>query len=164
MNEADRDRRWRDHLLELLAGRSAHLDFAAAVAALPYEHAGVRPEGCEHSIWQLVEHLRIAAADIVDFSRGADYQALAWPDDYWPADARPADGEAWQAALLAYRRQVAAMCELVSDPGNDLLTPFPWGDGQTLAREAMLLADHAAYHLGQIVEVRRRLGAWPASG
>jgi len=151
---------FRDVLVELLAGRSAHLDFDAALKGMPLEKAGVRPPGVEHSVWELVEHLRLAAEDIVEFSRGP-HESPPWPEGYWPAEAAPGGQAEWEASLVAYRGWVETMRGLVLDPERDLLRPFPWGDGQTLAREAMLLADHAGYHLGQIVQVRRLLACWP---
>jgi len=158
----ERDERVREHLLEQLAGRSAHLDFESAVAGMPWRRAGERPPGLAHSVWELVEHLRLALWDIVEFSRGP-HDSPKWPEGYWPPEAGPADEAAWNASLDAYRRHLGEMRALVEDRGNDLLAPFPWGDGQTLAREAMLVADHAGYHLGQIVQVRRLLGEWPAA-
>jgi hypothetical protein len=150
----------RDVLAELLDGRSAHVDFDRAVKGMPFGEVGVRPAGVEHSVWELVEHLRIAAEDIVEFSRGP-HESPPWPDGYWPAEAAPGGEDEWEASLAAYRDWVEAMREMVTNRERELLEPFEWGDGQTLAREAMLLADHAGYHLGQIVFVRRLLGCWP---
>jgi hypothetical protein len=164
-NEAEResaDEAVRRHLLELLAGRSAHLDFDAAVAGMPWRRAGERPEGAAHSVWQLVEHLRAALWDLVEFSRDPQHESPPWPEGYWPVAAAPAGEEDWEASLAAYRRHLGEMREMVADRGRDLFAPFSWGDGQTLAREAMLAADHAAYHLGQVVQVRRLIGEWPS--
>lgn len=156
----DKDRALRDHLLELLRCGSAHLDFDKAIADLPADLRGVRPEGTPHSVWELVEHLRIAQWDILDFSRNPDYVHLDWPKDYWPPTPAPPDGAAWEESLAAFRRDLKAMQDLVADPNTDLYAKIPWGDGQTILREAMLVADHNAYHLGQIVTVRQTLGDW----
>ena len=156
----DKDRALRDHLLELLRGGSAHLDFDKAIADLPASLRGVRPEGTPHSVWELVEHLRIAQWDILDFSRNPGYVHLDWPKDYWPPTPAPPDDAAWEESVAAFRRDLQAMQDLVADPKTDLYAKFPWGDGQTILREALLVADHNAYHLGQIVVVRQMLGDW----
>lgn len=156
----DKDRALRDHLLELLRCGSAHLDFDKAIADLPAELRGVRPEGTPHSVWELVEHLRIAQWDILDFSRNPEYTHLDWPKDYWPPTPAPPDDAAWEESVAAFHRDLKAMQDLVADPNTDLYAKIPWGDGQTILREAMLVADHNAYHLGQIVGVRQMLGDW----
>lgn len=150
-------------LLEQLEGKGAHLDFDAAVEGMPYDEVGVRAEGLPHSVWELVEHLRIALWDLVEFSRDPDHQSPQWPAGYWPPTPGPPTEAAWEESVAAYRRHLQEMRELVADPKRDLLAPLPWGDGQTLAREALLAADHAAYHLGQVVQVRRLLGCWDGS-
>lgn len=156
----DKDRALRDHLLELLRCGSAHLDFDKAIADLPAELRGVRPEGTPHSVWELVEHLRIAQWDILDFSRNPGYVTPNWPKDYWPPTPAPPGAAAWEESLAAFHRDLKAMQDLVADPNTDLYAKIPWGDGQTILREAMLVADHNAYHLGQIVVVRQMLGDW----
>jgi hypothetical protein len=118
------------------------------------------PKGAEHSPWQLLEHLRLAQWDILDFSRNAKYQALKWPDDYWPKEKAPADEKAWDKSVRAFKKDLKEMCALVEDPKTDLFAKIPHGDGQTILREALLTADHNAYHVGQLVLVRRMLGAW----
>jgi DinB superfamily len=152
----------RHHLLDLLAGHHAHLDFDAAVEDLPPELRGVRPPGLAHSPWELLEHLRLAQWDILEFSRDREHVSPPWPAGYWPEAPAPPGEEAWETSVEAFRADLAAMCERVENPASDLFTPFPWGDGQTLLREALLVADHNAYHLGQLVDARRALGAWPA--
>ena len=154
------DRSLRDHLLELLKGGSAHLGFDGAVDGLPAELRGRKPPGLPHTVWQLVEHLRLAQLDILDFSRNPDYEERKFPDDYWPATEAPPSDEAWSQSIEAFRRDLQAMKDLVADPKTDLFAKIPWGDGQTILREAMLVADHNAYHVGQIVVVRQGLGAW----
>jgi hypothetical protein len=156
----DENRILRDHLLELLRGGSAHLDFDKAIKDLPADLRGVRPEGSPHSVWELVEHLRFTQWDILDFSRNPDYTTPDWPQDYWPKTPAPPDDTAWAETVAAFRRDLKTMQDLIADPKTDLYAKIPWGDGQTILREAMLVADHNGYHLGQIVIVRQMLGAW----
>ncbi|HSF41715.1 MAG TPA: DinB family protein [Thermoanaerobaculia bacterium] len=156
----DQDRALRDHLLELLRCGSAHLDFDKAIADLPANLRGVRPEGTPHSVWELVEHLRFTQWDILDFSRNPNYATPSWPEDYWPKTPAPANDAAWEESVAAFHRDLKAMQDLVADPKTDLYAKIPWGEGQTILREAMLVADHNAYHLGQIVLVRQMLGDW----
>ncbi|HEX2253866.1 MAG TPA: DinB family protein [Thermoanaerobaculia bacterium] len=151
----------RHAILELLEGRGAHAGFDAVVADFPPELRGVRPAGLEHSGWELLEHLRIALWDLVEFSRDPEHRSPPWPAGYWPPAAGPPDDAAWEASVEAYRRHLGEMRALVADPERDLTAPLPWGDGQTLLREALLAADHASYHLGQMVDLRRLLGDWP---
>jgi hypothetical protein len=148
-------------LLALLRGGQAHASFKQAVAGFPARHRGVVPDGLPYSAWQLVEHIRIAQRDILDFSNNHDgtYKPLKWPKDYWPKAAAPATG-AWDKSLRAIRADRAAFERLLTTKGADLNAAFPWGDGQTLMREAFLLADHDAYHVGEIVMLRRLLGCW----
>lgn len=162
MEPHELDQALRDHVTELLTSRGAHVDFDAAVEDLPEELYGARPEGQPHSPWQLLEHLRIAQWDILGFSRHPAHVSPQWPDGYWPAADAPESAAAWAASVESFRSDLAAMVELVQDPALDLLDEIPWGEGQTLLREALLLADHNAYHVGQLVTVRRLLGAWPA--
>ncbi len=156
----DKDRALRDHLLELLRGGSAHLDFEKAIGGLAPELRGAKAPGLPHTVWQLLEHLRLAQWDILDFSRNSGYAMMKWPDDYWPSTEAPPDEEAWNRSLEAFRQDLQAMQDLVADPEIDLYAKIPWGDGQTILREALLVADHNAYHLGQIVSVRQALGVW----
>jgi uncharacterized damage-inducible protein DinB len=150
----------RDHLVKLLDSKEAHATFDAAVARVPAKKLGVVPKGWEYSIWQLVEHMRIAQADILDFSVNPHYEErLTWPGDYWPVARAPRSGAEWTRALAAYRRDLAAMKALATDT-PDLAAPIPHGTGQTYLRELLLLADHTAYHVGQIVALRRQLGIW----
>ena len=150
----------RKHVVEVLTGGHAHATFEQAVKNLPVELRGKVPKGGEHSPWQLLEHLRLAQWDILDFSRNAKYQALKWPDDYWPREKAPADEKAWDKSVRAFRKDLKEMCALVEDPKTDLFAKIPHGDGQTILREALLVADHNAYHVGQLVLVRKMLGAW----
>jgi hypothetical protein len=148
----------RDHLVELLSAGAAHADFDKAVADFPEKLRGVRPPHSPHTGWRLVEHMRITQADILAFSRDARHESPKWPEGYWPTgDAPPRSGD-WDDTIRAFRRDRDALIEMVNDPKADLLVPFPHGRGQTLAREAMLAADHAAYHVGQLILVRQVLG------
>lgn len=150
----------RQHLIDLLRGGSAHITFDDAVANLPHELRGRRPAALPYSPWEQLEHMRIAQWDILEFSRSAGHQSPPWPGGYWPPTPAPPDQAAWDYSIDAFRRDNRQMQELVLDPKRNLLDPFPWGDGQTLLREALLLADHNAYHLGQLLVIRRALGAW----
>ncbi len=156
----EHDRAIREHLLELLGGGHAHLDFDRAVADLPAGLRGVRPPGQPHTPWRLVEHLRIAQWDIHRFSVDPHHVSPAFPDGYWPEGDDPPDADAWDRSVAAFRADLRAMMDLVADSETDLLAPIPHGQGQTVLREALLVADHNAYHLGQLVTVRRLLGAW----
>lgn len=157
---SQRDRSLREHVVALLTKGNAHATFDAAVKDLPAELRGKTPKGAEHSPWQLLEHLRIAQEDILDFSRNPDYKPRDWPADYWPATPASPDDKAWDKSVRAFRRDLKAMCDLVEDESVDLYAKIPHGDGQTILREALLAADHNAYHVGQLILVRRLLGAW----
>jgi DinB superfamily len=157
---ADRAAPLRHHLLELLNGGHAHADFDSAVRNVPAALRGERPNGAEHSPWEILEHLRIAQADILEFSRDPAHVSPAWPSGYWPATAAPPDDKAWDKSVRAFRRDLKAMCDLVANPATDLFARIPHGSGQTILREALLVADHNAYHLGELVLVRRLLRAW----
>ncbi len=152
----------RKHVLEVLRGGHAHAAFEDATANVPPELRGVAPAGAPYTLWQLVEHIRIAQRDILDFSRNADgrYQSLEWPAGYWPPTPTPPSDAAWTKSLRAIKSDRRVFEDIVADPATDLLTPFSWGDGQTLLREALLAADHSSYHTGQIVLLRRMLGIW----
>jgi uncharacterized damage-inducible protein DinB len=152
----------RERLVWLLRSGEAHATLDAALEALPAEHRGTRAAGQPHTIWRLLEHLRIAQSDILEFSRGPAHVSPDWPQGYWPPEDAPAGEEAWLQTRRRYADDLEAFCRLVSDPSHDLFAALPWGDGQTLLREALLLADHQAYHVGQIVLLRQLLGSWPA--
>jgi len=156
----DRDSSLRSHLVALLTVRQAHGTFEDAIDGLPPDLRGIRPEALPYSVWELVEHIRIAQFDILDFCRTPDYEPPAWPDDYWPDTVAPPSDEAWPTSVQQVMDDRAAMCDLVRDESIDLHDEIPHGDGQTVLREAMLVADHTAYHVGQIVAVRRCLNAW----
>ena len=151
----------RKHLIELLGGGHAHVDFDRAIADLPVALRGVRPSGLPHTPWRLLEHMRIAQWDILRFSIDAGHVSPDFPDGYWPKGDAPPDLAAWDQAVLAFRADLNSMMELVQDSKTDLFAPIAHGQGQTILREALLVADHNAYHLGQLVTVRRLLGCWP---
>jgi hypothetical protein len=150
----------RDHLLYLLQGGGAHLDFDKAVADLPLKLQGTRPPGLPHSPWRLLEHMRIAQWDIVQFCINPRHESPSFPEGYWPSGDAPPNSAAWDKCADSFRADLRTMQELVANPATDLFTPLAHGDGQTILREALLVADHNAYHLGQLVIVRRVLGAW----
>ncbi|HJR58733.1 MAG TPA: DinB family protein [Vicinamibacterales bacterium] len=145
-----------------LSWHDAHVDFDGAVAGLPAGLRGQRPAGMPHSPWQIVEHLRIAQHDILDFCRNPHYAEMQWPADYWPADPAPPSAAAWEASLAALHRDRRALQDLATDPKLDLFAAIPHGSGQTYLRELLLVIDHNAYHVGELVTIRRMLGAWPA--
>jgi hypothetical protein len=150
----------REQLIELLKGGHAHASFDKIVEGFPLEKIGVRPAGMARSAWELLEHIRIAQNDILRFSESADYVSPNWPDEYWPSSQGPAKDGEWDSSIKSFRKDLEAFEKLVKDPHKDLYRPFPWGDGQTLLREALLIADHNSYHLGQLLLARRALGAW----
>jgi hypothetical protein len=154
----------REHLLYLLRGGGAHLDFDKAVAGLPPELRGAKPAGVPHTPWRLLEHLRIAQWDILEFSRNPRPVSPPFPDGYWPKGDAPPDAGAWDRSVAAFQADLRAMQDLVADSAVDLFARLPHGEGQTVLREALLVADHNAYHLGQLVMLRRMLGAWPEEG
>jgi DinB superfamily len=152
----------RELLSKQLAWEDAHASFDAAVAKIPVELRGTQPPGVPYSPWQLVEHLRRTQHDILDFCRNADYQELEWPDDYWPPAPEPPEPGAWDESIAQYREERRAFQDLAVDPQIDLYARIPHGSGQTYLREIVLAADHASYHVGQLVLVRRLLGIWPS--
>ena len=156
------DQAVREQVLYLLDGGGAHLTFDKAIAGLPVKLRGKRPRGLPHSPWKLLEHMRIAQWDILEFCRNPKHVSPDFPDGYWPRGDAPPDAGAWDRSADAFRADLRVMQELVADASSDLFAPIPHGQGQTLLREALLVADHNAYHLGQFVTVRRLLGAWPA--
>ena len=149
------------NLSEQLDEGAAHATFEAAVADFPEHLRGTRPAGVPHTGWRLIEHMRIAQSDIVAFSRDARHQSPPWPNGYWPDGDGPPSVDAWERSIDGYRADREAMSNMIRDPLADLLAPLPHGQGRTLAREVMLLADHTAYHVGQLIVIRQALGCWP---
>ncbi|MGH9441955.1 MAG: DinB family protein [Thermoanaerobaculia bacterium] len=150
----------REQLVRVLSWGDAHVDFDRAIRGVPAKLRGVRRKNLPYSLWQLLEHLRLAQRDILDFCRDPDYRAPKWPDDYWPARPAPPNARAWRNSVAAYRKDRRALERLAADPKVKLASRIPRGSGQTYLREVLLAADHAAYHLGEIIALRRLLGAW----
>lgn len=150
----------RAHLTRLLEWHDAHADFDQVVAGVPAQMQGVRPEGLPYSLWELLEHMRLAQADILDFCRNPQYRQPAWPADYWPPTQAPPTPDAWEQSVATFRAERQALMEMAADPELDLLADIEHGEGQTYLREILLVADHGAYHLGEMVAVRRLLGVW----
>jgi DinB superfamily len=161
MNKDGKNKALRDHVLYLLEGGGAHVKFDQVIADVPASVRGRKPAGLPHSLWMLLEHLRMAQWDILEFSRNPKHVSPQWPEGYWPKTTAPPTSAAWNASIKKFRQDLKAMQALVKDPKTDLFARMPWGDGQTILREALLLADHNAYHLGQMLDARRLFGAWP---
>lgn len=159
-HQSQQDKALRTHLVDLLGSGNAHVTIDRAVTGLPAKLRGVRPPQAPHSPWQILDHLRIAQWDILEFSRNPSHRSPDWPAGFWPRAVAPPTANAWGKAVSSFRADLDAMKALIADPENDLFAKIPHGDGQTLLREALLLADHNAYHLGELVLVRRLLGAW----
>ena len=153
-----RDHSLRAHLLYLLRDGGAHAGFDAATGDWPAQLAGVKVANFPHTAWMLLEHMRIAQHDILEFSRTARHVSPPWPEGYWPASEAPPSEKAWQESMAAFKKDLRAVDLLVANPKTDLYAKLPWGDGQTVLREALLVADHNAYHLGQLVMLRKSIG------
>ncbi len=156
------EKAWRDQVGKLLAWEDAHVGFEAAVAGIPPKLRGVRPPGAPHSAWEIVEHLRLAQFDILDFCINPRYEEKKWPDDYWPSSPVPPSKAAWEASIAQSLRDRQTLQKLAANPKIKLTARIPHGSGQTYLRELVLVADHAAYHVGQLVLVRQLLGNWKA--
>lgn len=159
MSAEERDRHLREHLLYLLRGGGAHVDFEGALKDFPPALFNGKVEGVPYTPWQLLEHMRIAQWDIVEFSRTAAHASPEWPEGYWPDKSKEATEDDWRQSVEGFRADLRRMEALVEDESNDLYARIPHGDGQTLLREALLVADHNAYHLGALVTLRRALEA-----
>ena len=154
------DQALRQHLVYLLKDGGAHAKFEDVIKNFPAEVRGKKIEDFPHTAWMLLEHMRIAQRDILEFSRNPKHTSPTFPDGYWPKTVAPPSAAAWTKSIQSFREDLKEMEELVSNPKTDLYAPLPWGDGQTVLREAMLVADHNAYHLGQLVTLSRLLGSW----
>ena len=154
------DQSLRKHLIELLDGAQAHATFDNVIADFPAKLRGEIPKGLPHSAWMLLEHMRLAQWDILDFSVNPKYKAMKWPADYWPKSPAPPSAAAWEKSVKSFHDDLEAVKKLVNNPKTDLFTKISWGEGQTILREAMLVADHNSHHLGQLIDVRRLLGIW----
>src|SRR5262249_53343917 len=153
----------REQVLKLLQGGQAHVTLDDVIKDFPGQLRGRKPAGAPYTAWQLLEHMRIAQWDILEFSRNPKHVSPQWPEGYWPSSAAPPQKSAWSKSVRAFRADLKAMQDLVADRTSDLFARFPHGEGQTLLREALLVADHNAYHVGQLVLLRRLLGAWQSS-
>jgi hypothetical protein len=147
----------RQHLINSLTKAEAHIDVRSAFENFPEHLRGRKPQRAPHTPWQLLEHMRIAQWDILEFSLNAKHVSPEWPEAYWPEGEAPPDATAWDKSVKQFLADLDAVCRMVSDPKHDLSARIPHGDGQTYLREALLVADHNAYHLGQLVMVRRIL-------
>ena len=154
------DKALRQHLDNVLSGRGAHVDWKASFSGVSPKLRGVRPKGLPYSLWELLEHMRIAQWDILKFSEDAKHESPEWPAGYWPASPAPPSAKAWDKSVKEFQKDLAAMRKLVADSKTDLFARIPHGTGQTVLREALLVADHNSYHLGQVLTVRRLLGIW----
>ena len=164
MSDEDKDRALREHLLYVLRGGGAHIKFEEALEDFPTELFNRKVEGVPYTPWQLLEHMRIAQWDILEFSRSAAHVSPDWPEGYWPDKSKEAGEDDWRRSVEGFRADLGAFEALVEDEANDLYALIPHGDGQTLLREALLVADHNAYHLGALVTLRRALEAARAAG
>ena len=150
----------REHILKLLGWGDAHVTFDKAIDGIPQDKRGIVPDGLPYSAWQLLEHMRLAQWDIPDFCRNAHYEELKWPDDYWPKSPEPPSAGAWDESVAAYRKDLRDLEAMVKDESLDWTKTIPHGSGQTYLREVLLIADHTAYHVGELIAVRRLLGIW----
>ena len=153
------DKVLREHLIDLLEGGGAHVDFEAAVKNMPASLQGKKPKGAQHSPWEVLEHMRIAQWDILEFTRNANHVSPEFPAGYWPSAPAPSTDDAWTKSAEAFRADLKAVIDLVNK-SPDLTAPIPHAGGKTVLREVLLVADHNAYHLGELVLLRRLLGAW----
>jgi hypothetical protein len=154
------DQALRQHLLYVLKGGGAHAKFDDVIENFPAKLRGQKADGLPHTAWMLLEHMRIAQWDILEFSRNRKHVSPQWPEGHWPKTEAPPSAAAWTSSIQDFRKDLKAMEDLVANPKTELYAPIPWGDGQTVLREALLVADHNAYHLGQLVSLSRLLGAW----
>ena len=154
------DKALREHVVNLLTKSEAHADFDAAVKDLPAKLRGEKPTGAEHSPWQLLEHLRIVQWDLIEYAVNPKHVSPEFPEGYWPKDPAPPNATAWDKSVESFRKDRKRLCELVMAEKTDLLAKIPYAGGQTLLRQALVTADHNAYHVGQLVLLRRLLGAW----
>ena len=158
---ADPQKSLREHLAVVVKGEGAHASFDDTVNGFPAGLRGKQVEGFPHTAWMLVEHLRLAQLDILEYSRNSKHVSPKWPEGYWPKQPASPNPDAWSKSVAEFRADLKTMQALVANPETDLFAPLPGTDGHTVLREALLLADHNAYHLGELVYLRRALGAWP---
>jgi hypothetical protein len=157
------DQALREHLVNLLKGGAAHVQFADAIEGFPETKRGAYIEGLPHTGWQLLEHVRIAQWDILEFSRNAKHVSPGFPEGFWPKTPVPLDASAWEGSVQGFQRDLQDMIKLIQNPKTGLFAKIQHGSGETILREALVLADHNSYHLGQLIDLRRALGSWPES-
>ena len=157
-SRAGQEKVLREQLMALLDGGEAHATFDAAMGDWPVQLAGAKVANFPHTAWMLLEHMRIAQWDILEFSRNPRHVSPKWPEGYWPEREAPENEKAWKGAIAQFKKDMQAMKKLVANAKSDLYAKFPWGDGQTLLREVMLVADHNSYHLGQLAMLRKCMG------
>ncbi|WP_353720538.1 DinB family protein [Dyadobacter sp. 676] len=157
---ADQRKKLINELTALIRGGNAHVNLEDALAGIPADKRTVIPDGLPYSIWQLLEHIRIAQKDIVDFSVSRDYKTLVWPDEYWPQPTDNVSDEQWESCIREINDDQKRFFDLLQDEKKDLFSPLTWGTGQNIVREAMLIADHNSYHIAEIIVARRLLGIW----
>lgn len=157
----NRDTFLREQLVTLLEGGEAHMNFSEAVADFPQNQINTEPPNVPYSFWHLVEHLRITQYDILDFCRNKNYKEINWPDDYWPEKNAVATPKDWKNSVLSFQKDLKDVVRLVQNPKTNLSAKIPWGSGQTYLREALLVSDHNAYHIGELAILRQVVGAWP---
>lgn len=161
MSQSANDQSLRDHVLYVLRGEGAHITFEDFVADFPVARCGEHLEGLPYTAWQVLEHMRIAVWDILEFSRDAKHVSPKWPEGYWPPQDQVGNAELWQETVAKFRDDLKQMEQLVASPETDLLAKIPHGSGQTIMREALLVADHNSYHLGVLLAMSRMLTARP---
>jgi hypothetical protein len=154
---SNQDNALREQLIHSMRGDQSHIDFDAAIDDFPIELAGVKLDGAPHTAWQLLEHMRIALHDLLEFSRNPNHKSPKWPEGYWPKTEAPGDNQAWEMSVAAFRKDAEAMEDLISDLSQDLFKPIESGEGQTLLREALVAGAHNSYHLGQLVFLKKAL-------
>jgi hypothetical protein len=159
MTQPTNDKSLRDHVLSLLDGGNAHITFDDFVKDFPADKCGERVEGLPYSAWQVLEHMRIAQWDILEFTRDANHVSPKWPEGYWPPQSETGDADVWRDSVARFHQDLKEMQGLIGDPATDLLARIPHGSGQTVLREALLVADHNSYHLGVLLAISRLLTA-----
>ena len=150
----------RYELSAFLRGNQAHASLDDAVKDMPASLLDKTPPGSPHNAWQMLEHIRLALHDLLEFCTNPKYKSQNWPEEYWPKDVSPKSAAAWDHSIAAIRKDLKALDKLIADPGTDLTAKIPWGDGQTILREILLAGDHTSYHVGQLVMLRKQLDAW----
>ena len=153
------DKSLRDHLRSLLSGGNAHITFDDFVKDFPADKCGQRVDGLPYTAWQVLEHMRLAQWDILEFTRDANHVSPKWPEGYWPPQSETGNADAWKNSVAKFQADLTKMQDLIADPATDLFAKIPHGSGQTVLRETLLVADHNSYHLGVLLAIGRLLTA-----